>query len=59
MKNELKVLTSKLEEFIDKSRQKKQQELRLAPSGGAGGGATTLKEGEKDEAVRAKEAELK
>lgn len=47
------MLTSKLEEFIEKNKQKKTGEK------GAAGGAVQLKETEKDEAVRAKEAELK
>ena len=57
LKGELKVLTSKLEEFIDKSRSKKQAEYRITP--GAAMGAVTLKESEKDEAIRVKESELK
>ena len=52
LKQELKVLTSKLEEFIEKNRQKKAGE-KVTP------GAVQLKESEKDEGVRAKEAELK
>ena len=52
LKQELKVLTSKLEDFIEKNRQKKANE-KVTP------GAINLKESEKDEAVRAKEAELK
>lgn len=51
------MLTSKLEEFIDKSKQKKQAELRITP--GIAVGAVSLKDNEKDEAIRAKEAELK
>lgn len=58
MKNDLKELTAKLEEFIDKNRQKKLQENRVAPGGGVGG-AITLKDSDKDEGIRAKEAELK
>ena len=57
LKSELKMLTTKLEEFIDKSRQKKQQESRATP--GVAVGAVSLKDSEKDEAIRAKEAELK
>lgn len=57
LKGELKVLTSKLEEFVEKNRQKKQQESRLTP--GVATGAVTLKDSEKDDAIRAKEAELK
>ena len=57
LKNELKVLTAKLEEFIDKSRQKKQAENRVTP--GVAVGAVSLKDNEKDEAIKAKEAELK
>ncbi len=49
LKTELKILTAKLEEFIDKNKKKP------AP---ANPGAQ-LKETEKDEAIRAKEAELK
>jgi predicted RNase H-like nuclease (RuvC/YqgF family) len=52
LKQELKVLTMKLEEFIEKNRQKKANE-KMTP------GAVQLKETEKDEAVRAKESELK
>jgi hypothetical protein len=58
LKNDLKELTAKLEEFIDKNRQKKLQENRVAPGGGVGG-AITLKDSDKDEGIRAKEAELK
>ena len=57
LKGELKVLTSKLEEFMDKSRQKKQAEYRITP--GVAVGAVTLKDSEKDEAIKAKESELK
>ena len=54
----MKELTAKLEEFIDKNRQKKLQENRVAPGGGVGG-AITLEDSDKDEGIRAKEAELK
>ncbi len=51
LKSELKVLTGKLEEFIDKNRQKKLQENRVAPGGGQGG-AISLKDTDKDEGIR-------
>jgi hypothetical protein len=57
LKSELKLLTGKLEDFIDKSKHKKQQEARLTP--GVAVGAVSLKDFEKDEAIRAKEAELR